>query len=153
MKKRLVSLLFLMMSINCSSSFGKDVALAQGKDGNQILCPFGYAYDKDTDSCLSVFKEKPKAEKKNDVIKTVPNIHVLLMITIKEGDTCMKVTKYSLQECIKLGRKYGRIPSVFIAQDGGRTFDVPLYAGEQIAFVRITKNETSEDTYILSEKK
>jgi hypothetical protein len=156
MKKSLIPLLFLVVTTNCSLSFGKDVALAQGQEGNQIFCPLGNVYIKETDSCTSVFKEikeKPKAEKKN-VVSNSQKIQVISMITVKKRDTCIGLTKYSLNDCIKLGREYGRMPSIFIAMDDARTFDVPLYVGEQIAYVRITnEDKTTYTKYILSPKK
>lgn len=155
MKKRLVSLLIFVVSGGVFASeteVGKALTISAGKGFNQYFCAFGEVYKKETDKCVSVFQETERVT--DDITKTAPDIHVISMITIKKGDTCMKVTKYSLNDCIKLGRKYGRMPSVFIAMDNSRTFYVPLYVGEQIAYVRITnEDKTTYTTYILPQKK
>lgn len=81
------------------------------------------------------------------------DMKVLSLVTIKKNDTCMGVTKLSLQECMELGEKFGRPTELFIRGDGKQTFIVPLYVGEQIAFVRYMEGPDVRVKYILSKKR
>lgn len=152
-KKRSMSI-FLLLLI-CFFAIGKEKAFASQEGAeNQMYCFYGGVYQKETDSCVSIFKETVVSTN-FDFPQSIPvrEIKVLSITVIKQGDNCIKVTKLSLKKCILLGRENGRIPLLFIAANGDRTFDVPLYVGEQIAFVSYAKDGEIRFKYIISKKR
>lgn len=74
------------------------------------------------------------------------DIKVINITTVKKGDTCIGLTGMSLSECIEFGRSYGRRPK---QMDEKKKFDVPLFEGETIAFVRYTEDGVTRVRYIL----
>ena len=128
-------------------------AFAEGPE-NQAYCFYGGVYQKETDSCVSIFR-KTSSTIEPDIFKDRRNrdIKVISILTIKKGDSCIKVTKLSLQECILLARENNRRVIVYFALSGERTFIVPFNIGEQIAFVRYIQNGETRVKYILSKKR
>ena len=145
----------VLLSLICFFAVGKGEAFTSpGGAENQVYCFYGGVYQKETDSCVSIFRESSPPMSFNFIQSSpVREIKVLSIAIIKQGDNCIKLTKLSLKECILLGREYGRIPLLFIAANGDKTFDVPLYVGEQIAFVSYVKNGDIRFKYIISKKR
>lgn len=144
-------LLFLFIFGVSLTSYNQSISAFAGGAENQFSCFLGGVYKKDIDRCVSIFRESQTQEKSLALDgKDVREIKVLSMYTVKKGDSCIKITKLSLKECIRLGKDFGRSSLVFVALDGKQTIDVPLYIGEQIAFVRYTKDGNTRVTYILS---
>lgn len=77
---------------------------------------------------------------------------VVSLFEVKKGDSCIKLTKLTFKECVKLGKKYGRTPKKLIAPNGEEVWEVPLYKGEQLALVHVKDGQFSYLTYILSRK-
>jgi hypothetical protein len=121
---------------------------------NQYNCPLGGVYNQKLDKCRSFFEE-PTPTSISPVLQNnmERDIKVLNLFIIKKGDTCIKVTGYSLQECLELAYDNGRAPLLFIDSNGKQTLDVPLYVGEQIAFVLFNKGNELRLRYILEKRK
>ena len=148
---RVISVVLLWV---VSFSQGVTSSAFAGGPENQYSCLFGSVYNQILDKCRYFFEEIPPTS----ISQVLQNnsereIKVLSLFMIKKGDTCIKVTGYTLEECFQLAYENGRTPTVFIAENGKHTYDVPLYVGEQMAFVRYTKNGNVHLGYILYRKK
>lgn len=131
-------------------------ANAGGGPEYQRDCFLGGVYNAKSDSCISIFKTQPESYPLPDFAPKAEmriDVKVLSVITIKKGDTCIKVTGLSLKQCIEMGLNNGRETELFIAPDGKRTFDVPLYIGERLSFIRYMKDGETRVDYVLSRKK
>lgn len=150
MKK--ISVVFFMLFV-LISFFKKDIFPVYAREAaeNQYYCFFASVYSKEKDRCVSIFEKDISLMSFSDKKKIVKG-RVLYSLKVKEGDSCISVTKNTLKPL-----NFKECCSLFV--DISKKTDTPikkdpiLYAGDTWELIEFDNGGNKKIAWSIIKKK